>query len=104
VVFSVSPVTTLVEWVSFVDESTLWVGELEWPDSVVDLLEVGSYAKDLLNEVFNTDNLVLLLLFWVGFELSGTTGLLVLNGGLNNVVGGDWNSLAVDLHVSSLVE
>jgi len=84
--FSVTPVTTLHEGVSLVVESTLGGAELERPQEVVSLLEVGSDIVDFVDQVFNTDDTVL------------TKNLF------NNFVGSDGDSLLVDLSETSLVD
>jgi len=83
---SVTPVTTLVEGMSLVVESTLGGAELERPKEVVSLLEVRSDSVDFVDQIFNTDDAVL------------TKGLL------NDFIGSEGNSLLVDLTVSSLVD
>jgi len=60
VVLSVSEITSLDEMSEFsCAETTSWVGELEWPQEVVDLLEVWSNGEDLVDDIFNADNAVL---------------------------------------------
>jgi len=86
VVFSVTPITTVVEGVSLVDVSTSGGGKLEGPDGVVGLLEVGADGEDFFNKIFNTQDVVL------------------GEGSRNNLVGSDGDSLLVDLKVTSLVE
>jgi len=71
---------------SLVAESTLGGAQLERPQEVVGILEVSSDIVDLVDQVFNTDDIVL------------SKSLF------NNFVGGDGDSLLVDLSVSSLVD
>jgi len=66
-------------------ESTSWVGELEWPQEVGSLLEVGTDGEDLVNQILHADNAVL--------------AKAVLNDG----VIGESDALLVDLSVSTLV-
>lgn len=40
-------------------EATSWVGELEWPEEVAGLLEVGANGVDLVDEILHADNAVL---------------------------------------------
>jgi len=82
---SVTPVTTLVEGMSLVVESTLGGAKLEGPEEVVGFLEVGSDSVDFVDQIFNTDDAVL------------TKGLL------NDFIGSEGNSLLVDLTETSLV-
>lgn len=84
--FSVTPVTTLLEGVSLVAESTLGGAELEGPHEVVSFLEVGTDSVKLVDQILNTDDT----------ELS--------EGLLNDLVGGKRNSLLVDLTETSLVD
>jgi hypothetical protein len=67
-------------------ESTSWVAELEWPQEVGSLLEVGADGEDLVDQVLHADNAVLP-------EVS-----------LNDRVVGESNALFVDLSVSTLVD
>jgi len=83
--FSVTPVSALLEGMSLVAESTLGGRELEGPQEVVSLLEMGSDSVDFVDQVFGADDAVL------------TEGLF------NNFVGGDGDSLLVDLTETSLV-
>jgi len=56
---SVTPVTTLVVWVSLFSVATLWWVELERPDGVVGNLEVGSNVGNFFNEILNGENVLL---------------------------------------------
>ena len=67
-------------------ESTVGVGELEGPEEVGSLLEVGADGVDLVDEIFNTDNAVLAKVL------------------LNNGVVSKSNALLVDLSVTTLVD
>jgi len=82
---SVTPVTTLHERMSLVAESTLGGGELEGPEEVVGLLEVGSDSVDFVDQIFSADDAVL------------TKSLF------NDFIGGNGDSLLVDLTETSLV-
>ena len=64
-----------------ISRASLWL-----PDGVVGLLKVRADVQDLLNEVFNADN--------VG----------ALESSFDHLVRGDRDSLLRDLHVSSLVK
>jgi len=66
-------------------ETTSWVAELEWPEEVCGLLEVGANSVDLVNEILNADNAILAKVL------------------LNNGVVGESNALLVDLSISTLV-
>ena len=67
-------------------KSSEWGSELHWPQEVVGLFEVWSTCDDFVDEVLNAVDSVF-------SELSS-----------NNAVIGEWNSLSVDLSVSSLVD
>ena len=67
-------------------EATSGVGELEGPEEVGGLLEVGANGVDLVDQVLHADNAVL--------------GKVLLNDG----VVGEGNALLVDLGVSALVD
>lgn len=77
---------SLSEGVSLDLESTEWGGELEWPEEVVDLLELGSAGHDLVDEILHAVDTV-------GSELVG-----------DDAVVGEWDSASVDLAISSLVD
>jgi hypothetical protein len=56
VVLTVSEVTTFDVMTELsCAEATSWVGELEWPQEVVDLLEVGADGEDFVDDIFNAD-------------------------------------------------
>lgn len=84
---SVTSVTTLdeVEELSS-SETTVRVGQVEWPQEVVDLLEVRTNGVDLVDQVLNGLDTVL---------TQSTLDDLVVRQG---------NSLGVDLTVTSLVD
>ena len=67
-------------------ESTSWVGELEWPEEVGSLLEVGTNGIDLVDQIFHADNTVLAKV------------------SLNKSIVGKSNALLVDLSISTLVD
>lgn len=67
-------------------EATSGVGQLEGPEEVGDLLEVGADRVDLVDEILNADDAVLAEVL------------------LNNGVVGEGNALLVDLSVSALVD
>jgi hypothetical protein len=67
-------------------ETTSGVGELEGPEEVGGLLEVGANGVDLVDEILNTDNAVLAEVL------------------LNNGVVSKGNTLLVDLSVTTLVD
>jgi len=72
--------------VGLLSPSTSWVVELEWPQEVGGILEVGSNSQDLVDQVFNADD-------------SKFTKRL-----LNDLVGSDWGSVSVNLDKSTLVD
>lgn len=86
-VLSVTSVTTLdeVEELSS-SETTSWVGQLEWEQEVVDLLEVWTNSVNLVDQVLDGQDTVLT-------QVS-----------LDNRVVRQSNSLLVDLTVTSLVD
>jgi hypothetical protein len=67
-------------------ETTSWVAELEWPQEVGSLLEVGADSEDLVNQIFHADNTVL--------------AEAVLDDGVVS----QGNTLLVDLSISTLVD
>lgn len=85
--FSVTSVTTLdeVEELSS-SETTVRVGQVEWPQEVVDLLEVWTDSVDLVDQVLHGDNTVL------------------AQSSLDDLVVRQSNSLVVDLTETSLVD
>jgi hypothetical protein len=84
---AVTKVTTLDEVLELAGaETTSGVGELEGPEEVGGLLEVGANSEDLVDEILNTDNAVLAKVL------------------LNNGVVGKSNTLLVDLSVTTLVD
>lgn len=84
--FSVAPDTAVLVWVSLLGESLLGGRELEGPEEVVSLLEVGTAGDDLVDQVLN----------------AGDASLA--EGVLNNLVVSQRNSGTVDLAVPSLVD
>ena len=66
-------------------ETASWIGELERPEEVGSLLEVGSDGEDLVDQILNADNTVL------------------AEVGLNKSVIGESNTLLGDLSISTLV-
>ena len=67
-------------------ETTSGVGELEGPQEVGGLLEVGADGVDLVDKILNADDAVLAKVL------------------LDDLVVGEGNALAVDLSVSALVD
>ena len=57
--FSVSPVTSHLEGVTFSSETSSGTSKFEGPQEVVGLLEVRTNSVDLVNEVFNSADAVL---------------------------------------------
>ena len=56
-VLAVSEISTLDEMSELSrPESTSGVAELEWPEEVADLLEVGADGEDLVDHIFHTDD------------------------------------------------
>lgn len=86
-VLAVTQVTSLDEVAEFASaEATGRVGELEWPQEVGGLLEVGSDGVDLVDEILHADDAVL------------------AEVGLDDGVVGESDALLVDLSVSALVD
>jgi hypothetical protein len=84
---TVAKVTTLDEVLELAGtEATSGVAELEGPQEVGGLLEVGANGEDLVDEILNADDAVL------------------AEGGLNDGVVGQGNTLLLDLSVSTLVD
>lgn len=67
-------------------EATEWRRQLEWPQEAVGLLEVLADGGDLVDQVLNTDDVV------------------VAQSALNQLVVGDWDTLLVDLGETTLVD
>lgn len=67
-------------------ESTSWGGELHWPQEVGNSLEVRTNSEDFVNDVLDALDTVL------------------AQTGLDDGVGTEWDSLAVDLAVATLVD
>lgn len=87
VVLTVTRVTTLDEVLDLAGvEATSGVGELEGPEEVVDLLEVGTDGIDLVDQVLHADNAVLAEVL------------------LDDLVVGEGDTLLVDLAVAALVD
>ena len=87
VLLTVTSVTTLDEMLDLAGvEATVGVGELEGPEEVVGLLEVGANGVDLVDQIFHADNAVLAEVL------------------LNELVVGKGNALLVDLSVATLVD
>lgn len=86
--FTVTERTTLDEVLelSWDTPTTRWVRQLEWPQEVVSLLEVRTDSNDFVNQVIDGQDTVLTQ---VSF---------------NDRVVRQWNSLLVDLSVTSLVD
>ena len=77
---AIPEVSTLDEVVGLLSPAPSWVVQLEGPQEVGGVLEVGSNGKDLMNQVLDADNSHLAQLI------------------LNDVVGGDWFSVPIDLN------
>lgn len=87
VLFPVTGVTTFDEVLELAStETTVGVGELEWPQEVVGLLEVGADSEDLVDEILHAHDTVLAQVV------------------LNKLVVGQRDALLVDLSISSLVD
>ena len=87
VLLTVAKVTTLDVVLELAGtEATSGVGELEGPEEVVGLLEVGADGVDLVDQVLHADNAVLAELL------------------LDDLVVGEGNTLGVDLTVAALVD
>lgn len=67
-------------------ESFLWRVQLEWPEEVVDFLEVGADIGNFVDDIFNANNTKLAELLF------------------NNAVVSKWDSRPVDLTVTPLVD
>jgi len=87
VLLTVTQVTTLDEVLQLaLVETTVRVGELEWPEEVGDLLEVWSDGVDLVDDVLHADNAVLAEVL------------------LDDLIVGERHALLVDLAVTALVD
>merc|ERR1719347_286171 len=85
-VFSASEVSTLDEVVGLLSPSSGWVVQLEGPQEVGGVLEVGSNSEDLVDQLLNTDDAHLAQL------------------ALDDLVGGDGSAVAIDLDKPTLVD
>lgn len=57
VLFSVAKVATLNEVIELASmEAASWVGQLERPEKVACLLEVGANGVDFMNQILHADN------------------------------------------------
>lgn len=87
VLLSVTKITTLNKVLEFAgSEATCRVGQLERPQEVAGLLEIGSDGVDLMDQVFHADNAI--------FAKIVLDQLVVCQG----------NSLFVDLSITTLVD
>lgn len=87
VLLTVTSVTTLNEVLELAGvEAAVGVGQLEGPEEVVGLLEVGADGVDLVDQVLHADNAVLAEVL------------------LDDLVVGEGDTLLVDLAVTALVE
>ena len=84
--FSVSPISSSLEGMSLVSESSSRSMELEWPQEVIGLLKVRTDCINLIDKIFNTNN------------------SMFSQDLLNDTVRCKRNSLLVDLSVTSLVD
>merc|ERR1719433_2582440 len=85
-VLSAAEVSTLDKVVGLLSPSPSWVVQLEGPQEVGSILEVGSNSEDLVDQILNTDDSQLAQLV------------------LNDVVGGDGSSVSIDLDKSTFVD
>lgn len=67
-------------------ESTSWVGELEWPQEIASLFEVGANGEDFVNQVFHAVDTIFAKVI------------------LDKLIVGKRNALLVNLSVTSLVD
>lgn len=87
VLLTVAEVTALNEVLKLAwAEAASWVGQLEWPEEVASLLEVGANGVDLVDQIFHADNAVLAEVL------------------LDDGIVGKWQTLLVDLAISTLVD
>jgi hypothetical protein len=87
VVLTVTEITTLDEVLEFaLTEATIGIGQLEGPQEVAGLLEVGADSVDLVDQVFHADDTIFAEIV------------------LDQLVVGKSNALLVDLSVSALVD
>jgi len=87
VLLTVAKITTLNKVLELAGaESASRVGQLEWPEEIADLLEVGPDGVDLVDHVLNADNAVL--------------AETLLNDGIIS----ERDTLLVDLAITALVD
>jgi len=86
-VFTVTQISALDKVQEFTgSESTSWVAELEGPEEVGGLLEVGTDSEDLVDQILNTDDTIF------------------AETGFNQRVVGKSNTLLVNLSITTLVD
>jgi hypothetical protein len=85
--FSVSKVSSIAVSVSFGEETASGVSKFEWPECMVDFLEIRSTGDDFVDEILNTHAAVVLA-----------------EGFVNDGIGGDGDSGLVDFEETSLVD
>ncbi len=81
---SVSPISSSLEGVSLLCETSSWSFKLEWPQKVVGFLEMWTNSWDFVDQILNADNTVLAQNFF------------------DNGVSGQRNSLFFNLTITSL--
>jgi hypothetical protein len=59
VVLTVTSITTLHVLVPLLLQASQWCLQLEWPEEVVCLLEMWANSHDLMNKIFNADDVML---------------------------------------------
>jgi hypothetical protein len=57
--FSVSPISSSLEGVSLVGETSSWCSELEWPQEVVGFLEVWTDGIDFVDQILDASDTAL---------------------------------------------
>merc|ERR1712132_1186 len=85
-VLAVTRLATLAEALALLGLTTLGWAELEWPQEVVGLLEVGTHSVNLVHKILHADDAVL------------------AECGLDDRVVVEWETLLVDLAESTLVD
>ena len=79
-IFSVAKISTLNKMVCLLSPSSSWIVQLEWPQKVGSILEVGSNSQDLVDQILHTDDAHLAKL------------------ALDDVVRGDWGAVTINLN------
>lgn len=86
-ILAIAQITTLDEMLEFSRaEATGRVAELEWPEKVAGLLEVGADGEDLVDQILDTEDTVFAQVVF------------------NYLVVGEWDALLLDFAIAALID